>query len=88
MGVPPSRGREGRPKSDNEVSVDAMARFLVRRFTSIFISIIGATLVIFTLSRLGPDPIDLYLGDTQVEVTEEFLDMVRADLGLDKTLPE
>ena len=44
-----------------------------------FISIIGATVVIFILSRLGPDPIDLYLGDTQVEVTEEFLDMVRAE---------
>jgi len=45
-------------------------------------------MIIFTLSRLGPDPIDLYLGDTQVEVTEEFLAMVRADLGLDKSLPE
>jgi len=75
-------------KSDNEVSVYAMARFLTRRFFSIIISIIGATMIIFTLSRLGPDPIDLYLGDTQVEVTEEFLAMVRADLGLDKSLPE
>lgn len=65
-----------------------MARFLIRRFISIIISIIGATLVIFILSRLGPDPIDLYLGDTQVEVTEEFLNMVRAELGLDKSLPE
>ncbi len=65
-----------------------MARFLIRRFTSIFISIIGATVVIFILSRLGPDPIDLYLGDTQVEVTEEFLNLVRAELGLDKSLPE
>ena len=56
-----------------------MKRFLARRLVSMFISIIGATVVIFILSRLGPDPIDLYLGDTQVEVTEEFLDMVRAE---------
>jgi peptide/nickel transport system permease protein len=65
-----------------------MLRFLVRRFVSIFISIIGATLIIFILTRLGPDPIDLYLGDSQAEVTEEFIEMLRAELGLDKTLPE
>ncbi len=65
-----------------------MARFLVRRLFSIFISIIGATMVIFILTRLGPDPIDLYLGDAQVDVTPEFLEMLRAELGLDKSLPE
>ena len=65
-----------------------MARFLARRLLSIFISIIGATLVILILTRLGPDPIDLYLGDAQVEVTEEFIQMLRAELGLDKSLPE
>ena len=65
-----------------------MARFLARRLLSIFISIIGATLVIFILTRLGPDPIDLYLGDSQVEVTEEFIQMMRTELGLDRSLPE
>ncbi len=65
-----------------------MARFLARRLLSIFISIIGATAVIFILTRLGPDPIDLYLGDAQVEVTEEFIAMMRAELGLDRSLPE
>ena len=65
-----------------------MARFLARRLLSIFISIIGATVVIFILTRLGPDPIDLYLGDAQVEVTEEFIAMMRAELGLDRSLPE
>ena len=49
-----------------------MARFLVRRLLSIIISVIGATVVIFILTRLGPDPIDLYLGDTQVEITQEY----------------
>ena len=65
-----------------------MTRFLVRRFISMFISIIGATVIIFTLTRLGPDPIDLYLGDAQVEVSEEFIELLRRELGLDKTLPE
>ena len=45
-------------------------------------------MVIFILSRLGPDPIDIYLGDTQVELTQEYIDNVRADLGLDRSLPE
>ena len=65
-----------------------MARFLLRRLFSILISIIGATLVIFTLTRFGPDPVDLYLGDSQAEVTEEFIQMIRAELGVDKSLPE
>ena len=65
-----------------------MARFLARRLLSTFISIIGATLVIFVLTKFGPDPIDLYLGDAQVEVSEEFIEMLRAELGLDKSLPE
>ncbi len=65
-----------------------MTRFLIRRFISIFISVIGATVVIFTLSRLGPDPLDIILGDTQVELSQEFIDNVRADMGLDRSLPE
>lgn len=65
-----------------------MARFLLRRLFSILISIIGATLVIFTLTRFGPDPVDLYLGDSQAEVSEEFIQMIRAELGVDKSLPE
>ena len=65
-----------------------MQRFLIRRFFSIFISVIGATIVIFVLSRLGPDPIDIYLGDTQVELTEEYIDMIRESMGLDRSLPE
>ncbi len=65
-----------------------MTRFLVRRSISIFISIIGATVVIFILTRLGPDPLDLWLGDVQVELTEEQIDRIRAKLGVDKSLPE
>ena len=65
-----------------------MSRFLARRAISIFVSLIGATVFIFILTRLGPDPIDLYLGDTQVEVSQEFIDLVRAEFGLDRSLPE
>ena len=65
-----------------------MTRFLIRRVIAMFISVIGATVIIFVMTRLGPDPIDLYLGDTQVEVTEEYIELIRRELGLDKSLPE
>lgn len=45
-------------------------------------------MVIFALTRLGPDPLDLWLGDVQVELSEEQIDRVRAKLGVDKSLPE
>ena len=61
-----------------------MTRFFIRRFISIFISIIGATLVIFILTQLGPDPLDLWLGDVQVELTQNQIDVIRAKLGVDK----
>ena len=64
-----------------------MTRFLIRRVIAMFISVIGATVIIFVMTRLGPDPIDLYLGDTQVEVTEEYIELIRRELGLDKSLP-
>ena len=54
-----------------------MTRFLIRRIIAMFISVIGATVIIFVMTRLGPDPIDLYLGDTQVEVTEEYIELIR-----------
>ncbi len=64
-----------------------MARFLVRRALSIIISIIGATVVIFILTTLGPDPRVLYIGDAQVELTQEQIAEIERHLGLDKPLP-
>ncbi len=64
-----------------------MARFLARRVVSILISIIGATIVIFILTTLGPDPRVLYMGDAQVELTSEQIAEIERHLGLDKPLP-
>ena len=64
-----------------------MGRFLARRALSIFISIIEATVVIFILTRLGPDPTILYIGDAQVELTEEQIMEIKRHMGLDKPLP-
>ena len=64
-----------------------MARFLARRGLSIIISIIGATVVIFVLSRLGPDPTILYIGDAQVELSEAQILEIKRHMGLDRPLP-
>ena len=64
-----------------------MGRFLARRALSIVISIIGATMVIFILTTLGPDPRILYIGDAQVELTQEQIAEIERHLGLDKPLP-
>ena len=64
-----------------------MGRFLARRALSIVISIIGATVVIFILTRLGPDPTILYIGDAQVELTDEQILEIKRHMGLDKPLP-
>ena len=45
-----------------------MTRFLVRRVIAMFISVIGATVIIFVMTRLGPDPIDLYLGLSLIHI--------------------
>ena len=64
-----------------------MVKFLARRLLSIFISLIGATIFIFILTRLGPDPLTLYIGDAQVELSEEQIQLIKEQLGLDKNLP-
>jgi peptide/nickel transport system permease protein len=65
-----------------------MRRFLIRRLISMFISIVGATFIIFVLSKLGPDPLAILMGEVSSAVTQEDIDRYRAQLGLDKTLPE
>ena len=64
-----------------------MARFLARRLLSVFISVIGATIFIFILTRLGPDPLTLYIGDAQVELSPEQIQLIKEELGLDSSLP-
>lgn len=65
-----------------------MQRFLLRRALSVIISLFGATIFIFSLSRFGPDPIYRYMPDTGgIGVTEKQLADLRVSLGIDKPLP-
>ena len=63
-----------------------MASFLIRRLLFTFISVIGATAFVFTLSRMAGDPVLLYAKPAGYGMTEEYLDNLRKELGTDKPL--
>ena len=63
-----------------------MSSFLIRRVAFVFVSLIGATAIVFALSRMAGDPILLYAKPYGYGDTEEYLNNLRAHLGLDQPL--
>ena len=59
-----------------------MLRFAIRRFIFMIFSVIGATVIVFSLSRLAGDPRNLYLGVGTT--TKEQYDAWGKKFGLDK----
>ncbi len=64
-----------------------MRSFLARRVLYGIIAILGALLVIFVLSRLSGDPLDLYLDEYGGALAEETRDRFRKELALDQPVP-
>lgn len=63
-----------------------MRRFLLRRLVFSVLSMIGATLIVFVLSRMAGDPILLYAKPSGYGMSEERIEELRNKLGLDKPL--
>jgi peptide/nickel transport system permease protein len=63
-----------------------MSSFLIRRVAFVFVSLIGATAIVFALSRMAGDPILLYAKPYGYGDTEKYLDELRRHLGLDQPL--
>ena len=63
-----------------------MSSFLIRRMAFVLVSLIGATAIVFALSRMAGDPILLYAKPYGYGDTEEYLNNLRAHLGLDQPL--
>ena len=61
-----------------------MRSFLARRVLYGIIAILGALLVIFVLSRLSGDPLDLYLDEYGGALAEETRERFRKELALDQ----
>ena len=64
-----------------------MTKFLVSRFLSSLISIIGATIAIFTLVQFHNDPRQLYVPDSGFGITQEQWDRLGDKLGFNDPLP-
>lgn len=61
-----------------------MKNFLIRRFVFSIITLLSLTLVVFVLSRLGPDPLLVFIHDEGYAVSEETVALIRAKWGLDR----
>ena len=64
-----------------------MAEFLIRRLLASLVSVVGATLVVFTLIQLHNDPRELFIPDTGYGITQEQWDTLGEKLGFNKPLP-
>jgi ABC-type dipeptide/oligopeptide/nickel transport system permease component len=62
-----------------------MTRFIIVRLIQAFIALIGISILIFILVRASGDPTLLFRGPMS---TEEDIARIRANLGLDKSIPE
>lgn len=61
-----------------------MRRFLIRRFLTSIVTIIGATFVVFALSRIAGDPLLLYANPEGYGRTPEQVRALEKHLGLDR----
>ncbi|HEX9976127.1 MAG TPA: ABC transporter permease [Dehalococcoidales bacterium] len=62
-----------------------MTRFIIVRLLQMFVALIGISILIFVLVRASGDPADLF---RTASSTEEDIARIRANLGLDKSIPE
>ena len=63
-----------------------MRRYLIRRFAFMLVSVLGATIVVFTVSRLRGDPLYLFAKPGGYGYTQEQQEALRKELNLDKPL--
>ena len=64
-----------------------MQQFLVRRALFIVISLFGATIVIFSMTRLAHDPRELFVPDTGYGMSEEQWEALGDRMGFNKPIP-
>jgi peptide/nickel transport system permease protein len=63
---------------------EKLLTFIARRLLFVVVSMIGATIIVFALSRMAGDPTLLYVTPGGYGTTEAQLEAIRAKLGLDK----
>ncbi|WP_422659290.1 nickel ABC transporter permease [Paenibacillus sp. EC2-1] len=64
-----------------------MVRFIVKRVLSIIPILLGVSIITFLLVRLLPvDPAEAYLRLSKIPITDDAIQLVRTELGLDQPL--
>lgn len=66
------------------IAVSSMSGYLTRRFVQSIIVIIGISIVVFVISRLSGDPVNLMVS---MDTPEKYRVILRKELGLDKPIP-
>ncbi len=61
-----------------------MKTFVIRRGIFAILTLWGITVVVFGLSRLGPDPLLIYVRDDSYGINEETIQQLREQWGLDR----
>ena len=61
-----------------------MHKFFIRRLIFAILTLWSITFVVFGLSRMGPDPLLIYVRDDSYGISEETLDKLRTKWGLDR----
>ena len=61
-----------------------MQKFFIRRLIFAIFTLWSITFVVFGLSRMGPDPLLIYVRDDSYGISEETLDKLRTKWGLDR----
>mgnify|MGYP003983903587 CR=1 FL=1 len=64
-----------------------MRKFLIRRFFSSIVALLGVTIIVFVLSRQVGDPVALLVSDGGYGLSDEAWAAQRAKLNLDKPIP-
>lgn len=64
-----------------------MRRFILRRVLFGVIAILGATIIVFGLSRLGGDPRYFFAGQSGYGISPEKWESLGKEMGLDKPVP-
>jgi len=63
-----------------------MRKFLLRRLVFSLLTLVGITIVVFTLSRMGPDPLLLYIPEEGYGPSAESIELIREKWGLNEPL--
>lgn len=63
-----------------------MGRFLIRRAVFSILTLWGVTILVFILSRLGPDPLLVYVRDSSYGISPETIAALKEKWGLDRPL--